>query len=133
MLEARAFDNIYHHLDDLSDHFLQPDAWSILANLIDRTVLLLIAFAKALSLGVVAFGLVATAVCALLGPTSCRSSSSRTRLAVLGVAEVVHPVPVYPGRRRGVPDDFRQFVFRYVTTLPPAITAAEYGSTGSRP
>src|SRR5437773_3275551 len=24
VLEARAFDNIYHHLDELSDHFLQP-------------------------------------------------------------------------------------------------------------
>src|SRR3954467_11516370 len=32
--EARAFDNIYQHFDELSDHFLQPDAWSILANLI---------------------------------------------------------------------------------------------------
>src|SRR5215510_152638 len=33
VLEARAFDNIYRHLDELGDHFLQPDAWSILANL----------------------------------------------------------------------------------------------------
>ena len=29
VLEARAFDNIYRHLDDLSDHFMQPDAWSM--------------------------------------------------------------------------------------------------------
>ena len=41
VLEARAFDNIYRHLDDLADHFMQPDAWSILANLIYWTVLLL--------------------------------------------------------------------------------------------
>ena len=47
VLEARAFDNIYQHFDDLSDHFLQPDAWSILANLIYWTMLLLIALAKA--------------------------------------------------------------------------------------
>src|SRR3989442_1792785 len=45
VLEARAFDNIYQHFDDLSERFLQPDAWSILANLIYWTVLLLIAFA----------------------------------------------------------------------------------------
>ena len=68
VLEARAFDNIYRHFDDLSEHFLQPDAWSILANLIYWTVLLLIAVAKALSLAVIAFGLIASAVCGLLGP-----------------------------------------------------------------
>ncbi len=68
VLEARAFDNVYRHFDELSDHFLQPDAWSILANLIYWTVLLLVALAKALSLAVIAFGLIASAVCALLGP-----------------------------------------------------------------
>src|SRR5204862_101588 len=66
--EARAFDNIYHHFDELYAHFLQPDAWSILANLIYWSVLILIAVAKALSLAVIAFGLVASAVCGLLGP-----------------------------------------------------------------
>jgi len=68
VLEARAFDNIYRHFDDLSDHFLQPDAWSILANLIYWAMLLLIALAKGLSLAVIAFGLIASAVCGLLGP-----------------------------------------------------------------
>ena len=68
VLEARAFDNIYNHFDELSTHFMQPDAWSILANLIYWTVLLLVALAKALSLAVIAFGLIASAVCALLGP-----------------------------------------------------------------
>ena len=55
VLEARAFDNIYRHFDELSDHFLQPDAWSILANLIYWAMLLLIALAKGLSLAVIAF------------------------------------------------------------------------------
>ena len=45
VLEARAFDNIYAHFDELGDHFLAPDAWAILANLIYWTVLLLIAWA----------------------------------------------------------------------------------------
>ena len=57
VLEARSFDNIYRHLDTLSDAFMQPDAWSILANLLYWTVLLLVAVAKALSLAVIAFGL----------------------------------------------------------------------------
>jgi type IV secretory pathway VirB6-like protein len=68
VLEARSFDNIYRHFDELSDRFIQPDAWAILANLIYWIVLLLVAFAKAVSMAVIAFGLIASAVCALLGP-----------------------------------------------------------------
>jgi hypothetical protein len=67
VLEARSFDNIYRHLDELADHFMQPDAWSILANLLYWTVLLWVAAAKALALAVIAFGLIASAVCALGG------------------------------------------------------------------
>ena len=50
VLEARSFDNIYQHFDELSDRFIQPDAWAILANLIYWIVLLLVAFAKAVSM-----------------------------------------------------------------------------------
>jgi type IV secretory pathway VirB6-like protein len=128
VLEARAFDNIYQHFDDLSDHFLQPDAWSILANLIYWTVLLLIAFAKAVSLAVIAFGLIASAVCGLLGPIFVpffivpkldwlfwgwlRSFIQYSFIPVVAVAFLMI---------------FERFVYRYVTTLPPTITPAEYG------
>src|SRR5437762_3568271 len=47
ILEARAFDNIYQHFDELSDHFIQPSALAILSNLIYWMVLFLIACAKA--------------------------------------------------------------------------------------
>ena len=108
VLEARAFDNIYRHFDELSDHFLQPDAWSILANLIYWTVLLLIALAKALSLG-------GDRVRphrerrlrAARADLRAVLHRAEARLAVLGLAEVVHPVLVHPGRRRRVPDDLR--------------------------
>jgi len=131
VLEARAFDNIYRHFDELADRFLQPDAWAILANLIYWSVLLLLAFAKAISLGVVAFGLIATAVCALLGPIFVpffivpkldwlfwgwlKSFIQYSFIPVVAVAFLMI---------------FEQFVFRYVTTLPPTITAAEYGIYG---
>ena len=131
VLEARAFDNIYRHLDELSDHFLQPDAWSILANLIYWTVLLLIALAKGLSLAVVAFGLIASAVCGLLGPIFVpffivpklewlfwgwlKSFIQYSFVPVVAIAFLMI---------------FEQFVFRYVTTLPPTITSAEYGVYG---
>ena len=128
VLEARAFDNIYRHLDTLSEHFMQPDPWSILANLIYWSVLLLIAFAKAVSLGVVAFGLIASAVCGLLGPIFVpffivpkldwlfwgwlRSFIQYSLVPVVAIAFLMI---------------FEQFVFRYITTLPPMITQAEYG------
>ena len=128
VLEARSFDNIYRHLDTLSDAFLQPDAWSILANLLYWTVLLLVAVAKALSLAVIAFGLIASAVCALLGPIFVpffivpkldwlfwgwlKSFIQYSFIPVVALAFLMV---------------FEQFVFRYVTTLPPTITQAEYG------
>lgn len=131
VLEARAFDNIYRHFDELSDHFMQPDPWSILANLIYWTVLVLIAFAKAVSLAVVAFGLIASAVCALLGPIFVpffivpkldwlfwgwlRSFIQYSFVPVVAIAFLMV---------------FEQFVFRYLTTLPPVITQAEYGVYG---
>src|SRR5262245_23656799 len=131
VLEARAFDNIYRHLDELSDHFMQPDAWSILANLMYWTVLLLIAVAKALSLAVVAFGLIASAVCGLLGPIFVpflivprldwlfwgwlKSFVQYSFIPVVAIAFLMV---------------FEQFIFRYVTTLPPGITEAEYGIYG---
>lgn len=128
VLEARSFDNIYRHLDTLSDTFMQPDAWSILANLLYWTVLLLVAVAKALSLAVIAFGLIASAVCALLGPIFVpffivpkldwlfwgwlKSFIQYSFIPVVAIAFLMV---------------FEQFVFRYVTTLPPTITQAEYG------
>jgi TrbL/VirB6 plasmid conjugal transfer protein len=128
VLEARAFDNIYKHFDDLSDHFMQPDPWSILANLIYWTVLLLVALAKALSLAVIAFGLIASAVCGLLGPIFVpffivpkldwlfwgwlKSFIQYSFVPVVAIAFLMI---------------FEQFVYRYVTTLPPTITSAEYG------
>jgi hypothetical protein len=131
VLEARAFDNIYRHFDELTDHFMQPDAWSILANLMYWTVLVLVAVAKALSLAVIAFGLIASAVCGLLGPIFVpflivprldwlfwgwlKSFVQYSFIPVVAIAFLMI---------------FEQFVFRYVTTLPPTITSAEYGVYG---
>ena len=131
VLEARAFDNIYQHFDDLAAHFMQPDPWSILANLIYWTILLAIAGAKAVSMAVIAFGLIASAVCGLLGPLFVpffivpkmdwlfwgwlRSFIQYSFVPVVAIAFLMV---------------FEQFVFRYLTTLPPMITQAEYGVYG---
>jgi hypothetical protein len=131
VLEARAFDNIYQHLDELSDHFMQPDPWSMLANLIYWTILLVIAGAKAVSMAVIAFGLIASAVCGLLGPIFVpfmivpkldwlfwgwlKSFIQYSFVPVVAIAFLMV---------------FEQFVYRYLTTLPPMITEAEYGVYG---
>ena len=131
VLEARAFDNVYRHLDALGDHFMQPDPWSILANLIYWALLLCVALAKAVSLAVIAFGLIASAVCALVGPifvpffivpkldwlfwSWLKSFIQYSFIPVIAIAFLMV---------------FEQFIFRYVTTLPPTVTSAEYGVYG---
>jgi len=131
VLEARAFDNIYQHFDELADHFLQPDAWSILANLIYWTVLLLIAFAKALSLAVIAFGLIASAVCGLLGPIFVPFFIvPKLDWLFWGWLKAFIQYSFIPVVAIAFLMIFERFVFRYVTTLPPTITSAEYGVYG---
>ena len=131
VLEARAFDNIYRHLDDLSEHFLQPDAWSILANLIYWAMLLLIALAKGLSLAVIAFGLIASAVCGLLGPIFVPFFIvPKLEWLFWGWLKAFIQYSVVPVVAIAFLMIFEQFVYRYVTTLPPTITSAEYGVYG---
>jgi type IV secretory pathway VirB6-like protein len=131
VLEARAFDNIYQHFDYLADHFLQPDAWSILANLIYWTVLLLIALAKALSLAVIAFGLIASAVCGLLGPIFVPFFIvPKLDWLFWGWLKAFIQYSFIPVVAIAFLMIFERFVYRYVTTLPPTITSAEYGVYG---
>ena len=68
VLDARSLEMMFDHLDELWSHFVQPDAWSILANLLYWLMLIVVTLAKVISLAIVAFGLIASAVCALLGP-----------------------------------------------------------------
>ena len=68
ILEARSLELVFEHLDDLWSRFVQPDAWSLLANLLYWLLLIVVTMAKVISLAIIAFGLIASAVCALLGP-----------------------------------------------------------------
>src|SRR5438105_6432431 len=68
VLDARSLELTFAHFDELWQHFIQPDAWAILANLIYWLLLILVTLAKVAALAIVAFGLIASAVCALVGP-----------------------------------------------------------------
>ena len=128
ILDARSLELIFQHLDSLWGQFVQPDPWSILANLLYWLLLIVVTAAKVIALAIVAFGLIASAVCALVGPIFVpffivpkldwlfwgwlRSFIQYSFVPVVAIAFLMI---------------FEQFVFRYVSTLPPMITQAEYG------
>lgn len=68
LLSARSIQNAQESLSTLWNALEQPDAWSILANLLYWGMLLIIGLAQFALLFVVSFGMIASAVCALMGP-----------------------------------------------------------------
>jgi hypothetical protein len=67
-LSARSIQDAQQTLSTLWNALEQPDPWSILANLLYWTLLIVIGLAQFAVLFVVSFGMIASAVCALLGP-----------------------------------------------------------------
>ena len=127
ILDARSLELTFDHLDELWQHFVQPDAWAILANLLYWLLLIVVTLAKVVSLAVVAFGLVASAVCALVGPIFVpffivpkldwlfwswfKAFLQYSFMPVVALAFMMI---------------FERFVFNYLTTLPPGITEDLY-------
>jgi hypothetical protein len=68
ILSAGSIQNAQQTLSTLWNALEQPDPWSILANLLYWTMLIVIGLAQFALLFVVSFGLIASAVCGLLGP-----------------------------------------------------------------
>jgi len=68
ILSAQSIQNAQESLNTLWNALEQPDAWSILANLLYWGMLLIVGLAQFALLFVVSFGMIASAVCALLGP-----------------------------------------------------------------
>jgi hypothetical protein len=68
VISARSVQDAQQTLSSLWNALEQPDPWSILANLLYWMMLIVIALAQFAVLFVVSFGMIASAVCALLGP-----------------------------------------------------------------
>jgi hypothetical protein len=68
LISAQSIQNAQESLNSLWNALEQPDAWSILANLLYWTLLIVIALAQFALLLVVSFAMIATAVCVLVGP-----------------------------------------------------------------
>jgi hypothetical protein len=127
VLDARSLELTFDHLDELWQRFIQPDAWSILANLLYWLLLIVVTIAKVVSLAVVAFGLIASAVCALLGPIFVpflivpkldwlfwswfKAFIQYSFIPVVAFAFLMI---------------FERFVYQFLTTLPPGITEDQY-------
>ena len=127
ILDARSLELVFDHLDQLWQQFVQPDGWSILANLVYWLLLIVVTIAKVVSLAVVAFGLIASAVCALVGPIFVpffivpkldwlfwswfKAFIQYSFIPVIAFAFLMI---------------FERFIYRYLTTLPPGITEDLY-------
>src|SRR5438034_7651941 len=127
ILDARSLELTFDHLDELWQHFVQPDAWAILANLLYWLLLIVVTLAKVISLAVVAFGLIASAVCALVGPIFVpffivpkldwlfwswfKAFVQYSFIPVVAFAFLMI---------------FERFIFQYLTTLPAGITEDYY-------
>src|SRR5437667_10612996 len=127
ILDARSMELTFDHLDQLWQQFVQPDAWSILANLMYWLLLIIVTLAKVASLAVVAFGLIASAVCALVGPIFVpffivpkldflfwswfKAFIQYSFIPVIAFAFLMI---------------FERFLYGYLTTLPPGITEDLY-------
>ena len=127
ILDARSLELVFDHLDTLWSQFVQPDAWSILANLLYWLLLIVVTLAKVVALAIVAFGLISSAVCALLGPIFVpffivpkldwlfwswfKAFIQYSFVPVVAFAFLMI---------------FERFIFQFLTTLPPGITEDLY-------
>ena len=68
LISARSIQNAQESLNTLWNALEQPDPWSILANLLYWTMLIVIALAQFALLFVISFSMIAAAVCVLVGP-----------------------------------------------------------------
>ena len=68
LISARSIQNAQESLNTLWNALEQPDPWSILANLLYWTMLIVIALAQFALLFVISFSMIAAGVCVLVGP-----------------------------------------------------------------
>ena len=68
MISGQSVQNAQETLNTLWNSLEQPDAWSIIANLLYWTMLLVIAVAQFALMFVISFSMIASAVCGLVGP-----------------------------------------------------------------
>ena len=121
-LSAQSIQNAQQSLSTLWNALEQPDPWSILANLLYWTLLLVVGVAQFAVLFVVSFGMVASAICALLGPLFIPFFIVPTLEWVFwGWLKAFVQYSFMPVVANAFIFVFERFLSRYLQTLPPGL------------
>ena len=121
-ISARSIQNAQQSLSTLWNALEQPDPWSILANLLYWTMLIVIGLAQFAVLFVISFGMIASAVCALLGPLFIPFFIVPTMEWLFwGWLKAFVQYSFMPVVANAFIFVFEQFLSRYLQTLPPGL------------
>jgi type IV secretory pathway VirB6-like protein len=106
---------------------VQPDTWALLPNLLYWLMLIIIAVAKAAALGAITFGMIATAVCGLLGPIFVPFFiAPRLEWLFWGWLKAFIQFAMIQVVAFAYLMIFERFVFQFLTTVPAGITEDQY-------
>ena len=126
LIGARSVQAAQQTLNDLWNALEQPDAWSILANLLYWLMLIVIGLAQFALLFVICFGLIASAVCALLGPLFVPFFIVPTlEWLFWGWLKAFVQYSFVPVVANAFIFIFERFLSRYLQTLPPGLRFEE--------
>ena len=126
ILSARSVQNAQESLTALWNALEQPDPWSILANLLYWGMLLLIGLAQFALLFVISFGMIASAICALLGPLFIPFFIVPTlEWLFWNWLKAFIQYSFMPVVANAFMLVFEQFLSRYLQTLPPGLRLEE--------
>jgi type IV secretory pathway VirB6-like protein len=127
VLDASAVGHVYEHLDNMFNSFIAPGALEVTAGLIYLALLVVLTLAKASSVAIVAFGLIASAVCGLLGPLFVPFFIvPKLDFLFWGWFKAFLQYSFMPVVAYAYLMVFERFLFRVLTTLPNGITSDLY-------
>lgn len=131
VLDASTVTNVYTHLNTLFNSIIPPGPFQVTAALVYLVMYIMLTAAKILSIAVVAFGLIASAVCALLGPLFV-SFFIVPKLDYLfwGWFKAFLQYSFIPVVCYAYFMVFERFLFNVTTTIPAGITVDLYPTYG---
>ena len=126
IISAHSVQNAQESLNTLWNALEQPDAWSILANLLYWLMLIVIGLAQFALLFVVSFGMIASAICALVGPLFVPFFIVPTlEWLFWGWLKAFVQYSFIPVIANAFIFVFERFLSRFLQTLPPGLRLEE--------
>jgi hypothetical protein len=126
IISAHSIQNAQQSLNTLWNALEQPDAWSILANLLYWLMLIVIGLAQFALLFVVSFGMIASAICALVGPLFVPFFIVPTlEWLFWGWLKAFIQYSFIPVIANAFIFVFERFLSRFLQTLPPGLRLEE--------